>query len=239
MSIFYCDFETLQKLLEEKKANAGDEMLKEYVNSRDIYNRTPLHMHSYGMSVEALINAGADVYAQKDGETPLRWPKDERAIEALINAVRVKGGIKEVYDYVNTRDNTNYNCTPLHWQKDGRAVKALIKAGADVNARNGYNSTPLHWCKDEEAIEALLTAGANINAKNDGDTTPLDDPYIFKVYRNVMVKRLQKFCKKNFRYFVFKHWIKSLEGAEWLYHPKRGGKYIQKKMLVDLGKIKQ
>ena len=40
----------------------------------------------------------------------------------------------------------------------------------------------------------------------------------------------QSFCKKNFKYFVFKHWITLREGVEWLYHPKRGGKYVQRRM---------
>jgi hypothetical protein len=49
---------------------------------------------------------------------------------------------------------------------------------------------------------------------------------------------LQRFVKKNYRYFTFKHWIRSRPGVEWLYSPDNiGGKVVKKqteKMLENL-----
>jgi len=196
MSLFSENFETLQRLIEEKKASAGEEGLREYVNSRDIFGDCPLHYQIEYRCVEALIKAGADV---------------------------------------NSRDNHANTC--LHRYSDFKCAEALIKAGADINAQNRYDNTPLHLQKNIDIIEALIKAGANVNIKNHMDWTPLNCPYgscILVVYRSFMAKRLQSFCKRNFKYFVFKHWITSREGVEWLYHPRRGGKYVQRRMYDQL-----
>ena len=40
--------------------------------------------------------------------------------------------------------------------------------------------------------------------------------------------KLQRWIKNNFRFFVFKHWISSVEGKEFLYHPNHIGGRIEK-----------
>ena len=47
--------------------------------------------------------------------------------------------------------------------------------------------------------------------------------------------KLQSWIRKNYRYFVFQRWIKSQEGMEFLYDPKRiGGKIEISKMKKTL-----
>jgi hypothetical protein len=49
---------------------------------------------------------------------------------------------------------------------------------------------------------------------------------------------LQRFYKKNFKYFVFKRWIKSKEFKEWFYSPENVGgrkhKRIMEKMYAQI-----
>jgi len=154
-------------------------------------------------------------------------------LQSLIEEKR-KEGDEKLREYVNTRSNNLWNEPPLFWYGEVKCVEVLIKAGADVNAKNINGDTPLFFGKDKRAIKVLIKAGANVNAKNNRNETPLDNYRVLGVYKDIMTKRLQSFCKKNFKYFVFKHWIKSLEGVEWLYHPKRGGKYVQRTMYNQL-----
>jgi len=41
--------------------------------------------------------------------------------------------------------------------------------------------------------------------------------------------KLQQWIRNNFKYFVFKRWISSLEGVEWIYYPKNIGGIISKR----------
>ena len=43
--------------------------------------------------------------------------------------------------------------------------------------------------------------------------------------------KLQKWIKNNFRFFVFRHWINSNEGKEFLYHPYHIGGRIEKEKM--------
>jgi hypothetical protein len=45
---------------------------------------------------------------------------------------------------------------------------------------------------------------------------------------------LQRFVKKNYRYFTFKHWIRSRAGVEWLYSPDNIGGIMAKKQLEKM-----
>ena len=47
----------------------------------------------------------------------------------------------------------------------------------------------------------------------------------------IKLRNLQLFTRKNFHYFLFKHWIKSREGVEWIYHPERMGGWYSKKLI--------
>jgi hypothetical protein len=56
------------------------------------------------------------------------------------------------------------------------------------------------------------------------------DPRIEKSNLKKLIT-LQRFVKKNYRYFTFKHWIKSRAGVEWLYSPDNiGGKVVKKQI---------
>lgn len=162
-----------------------------------------------------------------NSHTRLHLEKDGEAVKDLILA----GEDVNAVDYLKW--------TPLHHPKDKEAIKALIQAGADVNAKNYFDETPLfcHKCKDK--VKVLILAGADVNIEGKFNRSPLDIPFVKEVYDEIVdaQKLLSHFVKRNFRYFVFKHWIKSREGVEWLYHPKRGGKYIQRFMLLDIVKI--
>ena len=47
-------------------------------------------------------------------------------------------------------------------------------------------------------------------------------------------KKLQRWIKKNFKYFIFRRWIESVEGKEFLYHPNHIGGRIEK---AKMGKV--
>jgi hypothetical protein len=44
---------------------------------------------------------------------------------------------------------------------------------------------------------------------------------------------LQKFCKRNQKYFIFKRWIESREFAEWIYSPDQIGGKLSKKQISN------
>jgi hypothetical protein len=56
-----------------------------------------------------------------------------------------------------------------------------------------------------------------------------EDPYNENNIQKLLL--LQKFCKKNFRYFVFNRWVKSQEFKEWFYAPENVGGRKHKKMM--------
>lgn len=177
------------------------------------------------------IKKGGDVNIRNidiDNATLLHWLDDENSVISLIRA-----GAD-----VNSRDWDGD--TPLYWLKSESSMKALIDAGADVNIQNISGNTVLHGDRinSEGKIRILIKAGINLKALNKKGETPLDYCDVRKVYLKICTEKLAEFCKRNFKYFVFKHWIKSKEGAEWLFHPRRGGKYIEAYLLGKLKNIK-
>lgn len=171
----------------------------------------------------APINVNA---RDNNGCTPLHLQWDGEIVKVLIQAG---------FD-VNAKDA--FNNTPLHWRKDSEATRALIKAGADVNAQNNDNMTPLHFQNDSVSLKVLILAGADVNSKNNAGVVPLNRGFapVKEIYREIVGAQtiLSRFFRRNFKYFGFRRWIKSKEGVEWLYHPRRGGKYAQKRLLREL-----
>ena len=55
-------------------------------------------------------------------------------------------------------------------------------------------------------------------------------PWLSQNYKNKISQgiKLQRWIKSNFRYFVFKNWISSPEGREWIYNPDNVGGRIEK-----------
>lgn len=164
--------------------------------------------------------------------TPLHLQSNNETIKALIEA-----GAD-----VNAKNNMGN--TPLYDQRNPDIIKTLIKYGAEINIQNQYGNTPLHYQETNKSrTKILILAGANVYARNRQTYTPLDsifeDPRI--VYDEILnaQKVLRNFVKRNFKYFVFKRWITDKETVEWLYHPKRGGKYIQRRLLNNLHELKR
>lgn len=225
MSLFDNDYNTIVRLLREREIVAGAPI---DVNIRNDFNETPLQQQEDGEIVEALVLAGADINSRDNSKnTPLHFHKDIKAMKVLILA-----GAN-----VNARNCAN--ATPLHYHTFGEQVEMLIHAGAEINARDICNRTPLHAFKDIKAVKILILAGADVNASANNNSIPLDILEVREVYDEILdaQKVLSSFVKRNFKYFVFKRWIKSKEVVEWLYHPKRGGKYIERHILNNLQKL--
>lgn len=216
-SLFYGDYETVVRLIREGVSSPTFPTVPIDVNVRNNWNETPLHTQQDIKIIKVLLEAGANVNTiDQSCYTPLHWKRNVEVVELLIQS-----GAD-----VNTR--SFHNWTPLHLIRDIKTAEALIKAGANVNAVDEFNNTPLFYQDTLEVIKFLIQKGADVNIKNTVNRTPLDTPRVKKVYDEIVsVRKLILFCKRNFKYFVFKHWISSREGVEWLYHPKRCGKYVQ------------
>ena len=63
---------------------------------------------------------------------------------------------------------------------------------------------------------------------------PHNGRYFFNIQK---LKVLQRWFRKNIRYWIFKRWIKSEEGVKWLYDPCRlGGRIVKNNILIMLNK---
>jgi ankyrin repeat protein len=107
-------------------------------------------------AVKQHLDAGANVNAKEDGETPLHMaalsgPKE--VAELLI----AKGAD------VNAKDEDGV--TPLHWTETEEIAELLIAAGADVNAMDNSGDTPL-----DTAIRRKRPETADLLRKHGGKT---------------------------------------------------------------------
>lgn len=67
-----------------------------------------------------------------------------------------------------------------------------------------------------------------------------EDPWIGRDRLENIKKliQIQRYVKKNLKHWIFKRWIKSKEGVEWLYHPDNiGGKCVKKQLEKQLEKM--
>jgi hypothetical protein len=90
-------------------------------------------------------------------------------------------------------------------------------------------------CRKCTGITTIQTLDNLITLDCDGCTWI--DPKIKKSNLKKLIT-LQRFVKKNYRYFTFKHWIRSRAGVEWLYSPDNiGGKVVKKQTAKLLEKL--
>lgn len=148
---------------------------REQLNVVDVRGRTPLHWacdRGDAYSVEALVNAGADLNVKDDfGSTPLILAASSgntTIIERLL-----EGGA-EVNAH-NARGDSPLHSASRH--QDGvAAVQALVEAGALVDHKNNMHNTAFAGAAMMNRCEIgryLIKTGADIHTRGMYDDTPL------------------------------------------------------------------
>ena len=157
----------------------------DFINVRDIDDRTPLHHaveNANYAATAALLKGGADPNAEdRSGITPLNLAiagEDRDSAKALLaagadpNAPDDSGEVP-LFHAVDREDvelvrallkagaNPNYNSgeTILHLavqRTNAVIVAALLKAAAHPNAQNEFGKTPLHYAVEDVEVEIIL-----------------------------------------------------------------------------------
>ena len=150
-------------------------------------------------AVEALIAAGADPNARKDGYPALQLAVRDGTVEIVQALLAAGADVNAFGEWVpgccQDRDTALHQAV-RYWHmcddriiefcpKRAELIQVLLAAGADVDARDKLGGwTPLHgaanestwgedWTEVFEVIEMLLVAGADPNARIEGGHTPL------------------------------------------------------------------
>ena len=124
-------------------------------------------------TVEALLNAGADVHEKNaKGTTPFMVAA-ARTKNVEILAVLLKAGAQ-----VNARNGSGNSALifAAEMNPSVEVLRYLLQAKADINARNKDDMTPLALAAGHntaEVVAALLAAGADLQVKNKTGWTPL------------------------------------------------------------------
>lgn len=145
----------------------------ELVNTKGGCHGTPLHAASYkghANTVQALIEAKADVETINDHKTPLHAAFYGGHLDAM--RLLLKGGA--AVDAPDISHNTLLHQASLNGQLV--FVDLLLEYGADAKACNDNNWTPLHraaLCGQVEVVQRLLNKGADMNAQSHDHNTPL------------------------------------------------------------------
>ena len=143
------------------------------LEARDDQGRTPLQWalntgESNGHTIEALVNAGADVRVRDRYGEPLLHRAVDQEDAQLVARLLELGADPDVAGLAGR--------TALHSAGWGPApvMRELLAAGADVTARTVDGWSPLHsaaTARDLASLTALLATGADVNARaHDGDT---------------------------------------------------------------------
>lgn len=125
--------------------------------------------------VSTLLDAGADVSAEYDGDGIQAIHKAGKCAKNpdTVRLLLVAGAD------VNARSASGW--TPLHHAASSNVnpeiVRVFIDAGAAVNVRDIYNFTPLHTAALHsdtlDVLRELIKANADVNATNDSGSSPL------------------------------------------------------------------
>jgi hypothetical protein len=144
-----------------------------------------------------------------------------------------------------------YDCPQLEILQGCRSVNdiRLVQISIKELSLDYANKVIVSKCPRLQKIEIRNKGLSNLNCSECAILTELklfEDvlPMIFQCkdspwlnyngkYKDSLKKLiiLQKFCRKNMKYFIFRNWIKSEKFAKWFYHPENyGGKIHKMKM---------
>jgi len=194
--------EDVRFLTEDHEIGDNKNVRSTYINTRNMYKDTPLHVVCHGWLLkiskymnsesieeknESLLSVCRSEYLEIARHLLAKGAdRSERNIYGIMplmevlfvdNLMLIRHLLRAGAN-VNARDESE--ATPLHMvcQKGAfQEVVFLLKAGADLKARDKYGITPLHYaCRNgnAEIIELLIENGADIEARTRGGSTPLN-----------------------------------------------------------------
>ena len=122
----------------------------------------------YGDIVGSLLSAGANKYAEKDGDTPMELAA------GLGNLGILKRFVAAGADVAYRTKDGGFALSNAVFHGQTECVAYLISAGADVNDSNNFGVTSLHWAATkgyDQIADLLINAGSDADAtQNDGET---------------------------------------------------------------------
>ena len=138
-----------------------------HVDLKDSYRRTPLSYaaeNGHKAVVQLLLDKGADLEANEDGQTPLLWAVEE-GLEAVVRLLLDKGANLEAKD-----EDGQTPISSAAKQGHETVVRLLLDKGAGLETKDGiFNQTPLFWAAEEgheAVVQLLLDKGADLEAKD-------------------------------------------------------------------------
>jgi len=153
------------------------------VNVEDVDGNTPLHVAKNEEVALELINANADIKANKRGQTPLHIAAG-RCYARVVKELLRRGA-----SAVDVENNSplHYAVRCCDYKRRYEMIKALLEAGVDVNLRNKDGETALltllKKCETCDKlniytdcygdVEMLINAGIDVAAGDAAGITPL------------------------------------------------------------------
>lgn len=168
LAIFNGNLETAKTLIESGSSN---------VNSRDKYDRTPLHKAAAKFNnvaiVKSLLSQGADCNLKNDdGESALK-------IAIVNDNLETAKILIQIVENIDSQDKWGNTALQLAVEKssdDTGLIKSLLLRGADVKIKNKNGVTALMHAviKDNlEVAQLLIDAGADVNCQDESNRTLL------------------------------------------------------------------
>ncbi|MBO9494293.1 ankyrin repeat domain-containing protein [Thalassotalea sp. G20_0] len=162
---------------------AGQTLLHQFCRASCLHSRSGGQMYQVNPDtvVELLLSRGAELVADRFGNTPLHVACQTGASLALMDRLLEKaGGRQEILDAVNSSGRTALSETLSLTSLVGLAV-LLLRAGASIdNADNRYENSPLHAMMasrflDSEKINLLTHHGLDINKHTSDGKLPFNE----------------------------------------------------------------